>query len=103
MINHPDCAYMDWGKSIVGPDYKTNIKNNSAKMQVLMEIIRESVLLGEKVLVFSCSINTLDVIETLLNSILLFLSFLPSSFSSSFFPPIPFFLFLSLLCFLVNF
>lgn len=84
MINHPDFPTRrerdkseekgkeerEWWQSVVGPDYVENNVNNSSKMLVLMEIIKQAVNLGEKILVFTFSLCTLDSIERLLNSII---------------------------------
>ena len=56
----------DWANRLM-EDYTTGIVENSYKMVVLFRIIDETILLGERLLVFSQSLCTLDVIEEFLN------------------------------------
>uniref|UniRef100_A0A671TLV3 RAD54 like 2 n=1 Tax=Sparus aurata TaxID=8175 RepID=A0A671TLV3_SPAAU len=55
----------EWAKDIMC-DYKPGILENSAKMVLLFHLIEESVRKGDKMLVFSQSLNTLTVIEDFL-------------------------------------
>lgn len=56
----------DWANRLM-EDYTTGIVENSYKMVILFRIIEETILLGERLLVFSQSLCTLDVIEEFLN------------------------------------
>lgn len=56
---------MMWAKTVF-KDYRTGVMENGGKLVVLMHIIEESLNLGEKVLVFSQSLSTLNVIEEFL-------------------------------------
>lgn len=47
-------------------DYVPGCIENSAKMEILFCIIRESIALGDRLLVFSQSLITLDLIEQFL-------------------------------------
>lgn len=49
-------------------DYIPGCIENSAKMEILFCIIRESIALGDRLLVFSQSLITLDLIEQFLQS-----------------------------------
>ena len=49
-------------------DYRQNILEHSGKMVVLMALIEETVRQGEKILIFSQSLLTLQAIETFLSS-----------------------------------
>ncbi|XP_053536183.1 helicase ARIP4 isoform X4 [Ictalurus punctatus] len=55
----------EWAKDIMA-GYKKGILENSAKMVLFFHIIEESVMSGDKVLVFSQSLSTLTVIEEFL-------------------------------------
>lgn len=47
-------------------DYKSGFIENGAKLEILFCIIRESIALGDRLLVFSQSLITLDLIEQFL-------------------------------------
>lgn len=49
-------------------DYKPGFIENGAKLEILFCIIRESIALGDRLLVFSQSLITLDLIEQFLQS-----------------------------------
>ncbi|KAJ8930095.1 hypothetical protein NQ314_017140 [Rhamnusium bicolor] len=55
----------DWAYELLR-DYKPGCIENSAKMEILFCIIRESIALGDRLLVFSQSLITLDLIEQFL-------------------------------------
>ncbi|XP_072386765.1 uncharacterized protein [Diabrotica undecimpunctata] len=55
----------DWAIELL-KDYKPGCIENSAKMGILFCIIRESIALGDRLLVFSQSLITLDLIEQFL-------------------------------------
>ncbi|XP_056640341.1 uncharacterized protein LOC130447506 isoform X1 [Diorhabda sublineata] len=55
----------DWAIELL-QDYKPGCIENSAKMGILFCIIRESIALGDRLLVFSQSLITLDLIEQFL-------------------------------------
>ncbi|KAJ8920304.1 hypothetical protein NQ315_011965 [Exocentrus adspersus] len=55
----------DWAYELL-KDYKPGCIENSAKMEILFCIIRESIALGDRLLVFSQSLITLDLIEQFL-------------------------------------
>lgn len=57
---------MNWATQIL-KDYKSNDIDSSAKIQIFLCILNESVRLGDKVLLFSQSIRTLDLIEKFLH------------------------------------
>jgi len=57
---------IDW-PSIALPNYQTGLLSNSPKMAVMMELINRSVMLGDRVLVFSQSLPTLSYVEKLLS------------------------------------
>jgi len=52
----------DWA-NVHFEDYKTGVLENSMKMIILFKIIDETIKLGERLLIFSQSLATLDVIE----------------------------------------
>ena len=56
----------DWANRLM-EDYQTGILENSFKMVILMRIIEETIKVGERLLVFSQSLCTLDVIEEFLS------------------------------------
>lgn len=49
-------------------DYKTNVIENSPKMEFLLSVLNECKQVGDRVVVFSQSLLTLDLIETFLQS-----------------------------------
>ncbi|XP_045078927.1 helicase ARIP4-like isoform X1 [Coregonus clupeaformis] len=55
----------EWAKDIMS-SYQTGVLENSAKMLLLFHLIDESVIRGDKILVFSQSLSTLTVIEDFL-------------------------------------
>uniref|UniRef100_A0A8C8LPG4 RAD54 like 2 n=1 Tax=Oncorhynchus tshawytscha TaxID=74940 RepID=A0A8C8LPG4_ONCTS len=55
----------EWAKDIMS-NYQTGVLENSAKMLLLFHLIDESVIRGDKILVFSQSLSTLTVIEDFL-------------------------------------
>nr|XP_023016446.1 uncharacterized protein LOC111505806 [Leptinotarsa decemlineata] len=55
----------DWALELLR-DYKPGCIENSAKMEILFCIIKESIALGDRLLVFSQSLITLDLIEQFL-------------------------------------
>ncbi|XP_018335887.1 uncharacterized protein LOC108744551 isoform X2 [Agrilus planipennis] len=57
----------DWAVELL-KDYVPGIIENSAKMEILFCIIRESITLGDRLLLFSQSLITLDLIEQFLQS-----------------------------------
>ncbi|CAH1170394.1 unnamed protein product [Phaedon cochleariae] len=57
----------DWAIELL-KDYKPGYIENGAKMEILFCIIRESIALGDRLLVFSQSLITLDLIEQFLQS-----------------------------------
>ncbi|XP_068758816.1 helicase ARIP4-like isoform X1 [Montipora capricornis] len=57
---------MMWAKNVL-KDYQTGVMENGGKLVILMQIIEESLKLGEKVLIFSQSLSTLSVIEEFLS------------------------------------
>ncbi|CAH0554440.1 unnamed protein product [Brassicogethes aeneus] len=57
----------DWALELL-KDYVPGCIENSAKMKILFCIIRESIALGDRLLVFSQSLITLDLIEQFLQS-----------------------------------
>lgn len=56
----------DWANRLM-ENYQTGILENSFKMVLLFKIIEETIKLGERILIFSQSLHTLDVIEEFLN------------------------------------
>ncbi|KAL3268191.1 hypothetical protein HHI36_007317 [Cryptolaemus montrouzieri] len=63
-----DCGIpYDWAVDLL-KDYVPGCIENSAKMEILFCIIRESISLGDRLLVFSQSLITLDLIEQFLQS-----------------------------------
>ncbi|XP_054162344.1 helicase ARIP4-like [Oppia nitens] len=56
-----------WAEPKLG-DYKVGLIENSFKMFLLFEIIKESIALGDRLLIFSQSLMTLDLIERFLQS-----------------------------------
>lgn len=48
-------------------NYVTGVIENSSKMEVFMHILTESIRLGDRILVFSQSLLTLDLIEDYLH------------------------------------
>lgn len=50
-------------------DYVLGVLENSHKMMVLFVIIAETLQMGDKLLVFSQSLSTLDLLEQFLNKI----------------------------------
>lgn len=56
----------DWANRLM-EDYQCGIAENSFKMVILLRIIEETIKLGERLLVFSQSLCTLDVIEEFLS------------------------------------
>ncbi|CAK4164126.1 unnamed protein product [Aphanomyces euteiches] len=55
-------ANLEWAESSFPPEYVPNALDNSGKMVFLLELIRESRLKGDKLVVFSQSVTTLQCI-----------------------------------------
>lgn len=55
----------DWANRLM-EDYQSGVIENSMKMMLLFKIIDETIKLGERILIFSQSLHTLDVIENFL-------------------------------------
>ncbi|XP_078731250.1 helicase ARIP4 isoform X5 [Lampetra fluviatilis] len=56
----------EWAKDLMG-SYQTGVLEHSAKMVLLFHLVEESVRHGDKILVFSQSLSTLDIIEAFLS------------------------------------
>jgi hypothetical protein len=55
----------DWARNMMH-EYKSGVLNNGYKMSILFDIIEETIKAGDRMLIFSHSLKTLDVIETFL-------------------------------------
>uniref|UniRef100_S4R9C0 RAD54 like 2 n=1 Tax=Petromyzon marinus TaxID=7757 RepID=S4R9C0_PETMA len=56
----------EWARDLMG-SYQTGVLEHSAKMVLLFHLVEESVRHGDKILVFSQSLSTLDIIEAFLS------------------------------------
>lgn len=74
IFNHPDLLFqqkeknvnVDWTMALFD-NYKENLTENSIKMTIFFCILQERVSVGDRLLLFSHSLDTLDIIEKLLH------------------------------------
>ncbi|XP_055838249.1 helicase ARIP4 [Episyrphus balteatus] len=65
-----DAISYDWATSLI-KDYEPGIVSTSPKMQIFLYILEESIKLGDRVLVFSQSLLTLNLMEVFLQRLLI--------------------------------
>ncbi len=64
---HSNCLENNWTNKIL-EDYTPSILNNGAKFMIAFSLIEQSILAGDKVLVFSQSLLSLNLIEEFLKN-----------------------------------
>lgn len=74
IFNHPDILHahmknveINWSVDLM-KGYETNLIDNSPKLHIFLNLLQEILLLGDRVLVFSHSLATLDLLETFLHA-----------------------------------
>eukprot|EP00039_Didymoeca_costata_P001301 m.51396 g.51396 ORF g.51396 m.51396 type:complete len:1317 (+) comp10732_c0_seq4:299-4249(+) len=57
-----------WADQLFGPTYKTGNVRNGAKVIIALKILSATLMQGEKILIFTQSLETLDLLEMILQS-----------------------------------